>query len=83
MGLSPFPVWRIARVMHKEFVLVFLCRPGATCDEVVPVPSLHMVVCDSLTFNSVAAALSVVLLVCWWLLLWVFERISFRLVGRG
>ena len=33
-GPWPIPVWRIARIMQKECVYVFLCRTRATWNEV-------------------------------------------------
>ena len=62
MGLGPFPVWRVARIMQNEFIWVFLCRPRATWNGV----DLHLRWKwrrGSLTMKIVAGALCIVFVV--------------------
>ena len=82
MGLDPFPVWRIARIMQTELFRYFLCRLHARWNGVGMILLWEMVLCLThleecrwSTVWCVAGMLVVVALV--------FLNVSFRFVGRG
>ena len=80
MSLGPFPVWRIARIMQKQFVQVFSVQASRHLERSGLFSAVG--ICDVSHFHKrVPLEHWLLLLLC--VVALVIGRISFRFVGRG